>query len=156
MKNLTIIISLWGNLVYGQLDSLKLSANVSKQIQSAKLELVFDTCYVLSRANPYDTLSNQFLFYGGGVINFFNDSIVLTFSNSWECGKYMMHLSDTLDYTDAYKHVTLYSGKIEYYGWEFNMLLIEYHDGSIEVVLETEYYENVAMKRRIYVCTKKI
>ena len=116
--------------------------------------LTFDNCGVVTRDSVNGEFGNELVFTGSGAIDFYTDSIVLTFANEWECGKYLIHLTDTQEYSEADMHVTLFGGKAEYFGWICSMQLFKYKDGTIDFLLDNNYIGNTAMKRRIYMNLK--
>lgn len=116
--------------------------------------LSFDSCLVLSRDSVDGELGNDLMFTGDGDINFYSDSIVLTYSNKWSCGKYLIHVRNVEEYTESDRYIKLYTGKAEYFGWDCGVWLIEYFDGTVGVLLDNNYKEGIAMKRRIYMNLK--
>ena len=135
---------------------LIVTSTVTAQIQNLPTlpALSFDECIVLTRDSIDGEFNNEILFTGSGAITFYKDSIVLTYANKWECGKYLIHVTHTEQRREDNKHVTLYSGNAEYYDWFCGVQYFENDDGTKDVLLDTEFKDGVSMKRRIYMNLK--
>lgn len=130
-----------------------LSANVFSQ--TSTIHLSFKDCSILTKFHPDSLYVETSRFYGNGDIQFYKDSIILTYNNEWECGKYQMIIDERIEWHEDSLQITAYSGTMTYYNINFSALLFRDVNGKIlSFALDTEWikadYIEFPSKRRVY------
>lgn len=124
---------------------------VNAQVHS----LEFSECYVNSRISIDSNFNSNGYFFGDGYISLDPDTSIITFSNEWECGTYKLFVDGIDQFRDKKELITHYWGRVEYFGWSFDLYLIRDENlQPISVLFDTEYTtindKHFARKRRIY------
>lgn len=117
--------------------------------------VAFDSCFIYSREHPDSTFTYSSLFVGDGIFKFYNDSIVVNFSNKWECGKYLIELDNIEGKVYGSDFLWYYSGKDKYRGWGcVCAVILDSSDNIVSLELISEYANvnkrNFAKKTRAY------
>lgn len=128
------------------------SSGISAQ---SNRSISFDSCFVYGREHPDSVFFATGLFTGEGSFEFHRDSIIVTFSNEWESGKYLIELEDLDGEIDGDGFIWYYRGMEKYRGWGFIcMLVVNANDQPIHLELFSDYMESeeayFAGKTRVY------
>lgn len=100
----------------------------------------FDSCYIFDRDHPDSVFSVAALFAGEGSFDFYNDSVIVKFSNDEEQGKYTIDLDDVYSQLDKENIIWFYSGIERGEGWEcVCVLVIDEYGNPSNVELYSEY-----------------
>ena len=130
MKNLKITL-----IIITVLSNFGVSAQVNRSIS-------YDSCFVYARQHPDSVFRTSGLFTGEGNFEFHRDSIIVTFSNEWESGKYLIELEDLEGEIDGDDFIWYYRGYEKYRGWGFIcVLVVDKNDQPIHLEMFSEYSE---------------
>jgi hypothetical protein len=123
--------------------------------QTGDIRLSFQDCNILTKNHPDSAYIETNRFYGNGTIHFYADSIILTYSNEWECGKYKMNIDNRLDFQEDDMRITAYNGVITYFNIIYSALLFQDNNGTVlSFALDTDWImsedKEYPSKRRVY------
>lgn len=115
------------------------SSEVSAQVNRS---ITFDSCFVYGREHPDSVFRASALFKGFGNFDFYRDSIVVTFSNEWESGKYLIELEDLEGEISGDDFIWYYQGHEKYRGWAMIcMLVVDAYDQPLYLEMFSNYTE---------------
>jgi hypothetical protein len=123
--------------------------------QGKSIDLSFKNCAVNFSSHPDSLYKDSLLFVGNGEIHILADSIIVTFVNEWECGKYHMNILEKYSWVENNMNITKYSGQLTYFGGEYSALLFCDLNGKVlSFVWDNQWVQTggvkYAQKRRIY------
>ena len=121
----------------------------------SQTHIEFDTCFVYNRLDSDSTFKGTGLFVGNGAIDIYRDSIVLQFSNDWECGKYIIDLNDSDGRVNGKNFVWYYRGRERYRLWDMScIMVVDNKDKPIYFELQSGFSnigeESFAQTSRVY------
>lgn len=161
-KRKQLILSLCTVILFSASPFFSISQETdSKPIKKYEFELV----EVMSKTMSDIAFHTTGRFTGIGEIIIYDDSIIIYWSNEWECGQYRMYV-DTVTYSEydmelQYESVQLYTVRsMGYHDVNGGFSLIEGVDEEIGpyviAILDTQFNkEGFSEKRRIYVDLKE-